>query len=775
MSEFNWKSVVEQIKNGESVDESVSNRALVALSERTEWLKARIEQLDTTSGRVSLSSVPIDPTVSGGDWVYHDPVDDVYKGAVAGLEWDDSLKTYVPTTSSLVCGLVVDKISPVLAVILVLGAGVNLPGEPDIANMDSLMQEGESFTPGRCFLSSTSRGKMTRFPSGAPLIPLGIFDTENSTIRPDIRDAFDSHYHRRFELHAMPAGSNNLLETGWGEDGSIGWVDHYHLTGEDSSVIALAHRRNATKLPMYGQRRIDLSKDAGTGKLKVTLHTDVDPDDPTSVDTSAASKVLEWPAYGEEVVVDWPSDGIETDLVFAFIRRDWSNAARYDNPLSVDVAGLPTSDTGGTWKVNLPTDFKGWANANPFRDDTPSTARLRYVTEGHHDLFESFPPVPAEGAILYKDGATAVVNTDYRFSHFDLFWIDNSEEGDASSGYPWPWDFSRSATYTGSKHLHLAFVQNPLGPTETVVKCLKSVSSLLEITGMGGDQVSSTGALQIALKLALAIKDGDPVVSETSLTAIDGESRFIVGNSVAELVAGPNTKLVKINKDESEDTVGPFIGKVRVEAVLPTMQGESVGIALFNAKESEKNGVIYTEFLRPTVAKTAMAARIKIPNFDRGTNNIRFRLHGRFMGEVTSSGATQGIFKVDYRIIREGVNVSSGLTTPVRTEGWQVDFPDAYVPFTILSNELPVYGPSGSETFRKQPAEVEDPGFGEYNLFADDLLEPNDIVSVRIERLANSSPFQVGDAGSLSANTLGADNYQGNIGLVGLRWVIDLT
>ena len=778
MSEFNWRAVIEQIKNGESVDEVITNRALVALAERTDWLKSRIEQLDTTSGKLTLSSAEIDSTVSGGDWVYYDPVDDIYKQALAGLEWDTTLQTYLPTKSSMAVGIVVDKISPTNAVILIVGEGVNLSTEPDIASVQDLMQNGETFTPGRCFLSNTTPGKMTRFPAGAPLIPLGIFDTESSTIRPDVRDAFDSHYHRRFELFARPAGSLGSLGTGLlpiadgaGGAGEVAIPSHYYTVADDSSRIGLAHRRNTTKVPDSGQRRVDIAKGAA-GKLVITVHKDVDPLDPEAVDPDAVSKTIDHPSYGDEIAIDWPEDGVETDLIIAFIRADVLDATRHDNGLTADLdGGLPATETDGVWKLNLPTDYKGWTNANPFLDEVPVDARLRYLSEGHYDLFESFPPIPVEGAILYKNGAVAVEGADYRFSYFDLFWLDNTFTDSAADKDVLPFYlYDYSAGDIGEVDFQLTFVQNPIGPTETVVKSFKSVSDLLEITQLGGEQKASTGALQIALKLALAIKDAKPIAAETVLAQIDEESRFILGTSVAELVAGSNTKLVKLESDGSENEAGPFVGKVRVEAVLPTLQGETTGIALFNAKESEKNGVVYTEFLPPAEAKTAVAARIKVPNIEINPGlHARLRLYALFLGEAAPGGASQAVLKVDYRIAKAGTNINTGLASALRTEAWSVPIPGGYTPFEILANELPVYGPSGSETFEKEPAS------SVYNLYADNLIQPNDIISVKVERVANTVPFQVGDAGSLSANAIGPDDYSGNIGLVGLRWTIDLT
>lgn len=767
MSAFNWRAIIEKIQNGEPVEQAVANRALVALADRTDWLKNRIEGLDTTSGRLTLSSVSISSEVSGGDWVYYDRVDDNYKRAIASLTFNEELNTYLPDESSMVAGLVVDKISASLAVVLIIGEGVDLPGEPDIATMQDLIQDGETFAPGRHFLSNVTPGKMTRFPSGGPLIPLGVFSEESSTIQVSVRDVFDSHFHRRFELHAEPAASQNFDQTGWSDDGMIAWVEHYYLSGQHS-VIALAHRRDQTQAPNTAVQRVDFQKDGTTGDLEIIVHQDVDYDDPTSLDSNYVVKVVPWPEYGEEIAINWPDDGIETDLVIAFIRRDWNNASRYNNTLAVDIAGLGVSDTSGTWKVFLPKDYSGWANANPFRGEVPADARLRYCTEGHLDLFAAFPPVPVEGAIVYKDGLQAVDGTDYTFNYWDLFWEAVADNGDDTSEFPWPWDFDRTSTYTGSKNVQITFSENPLGPTESVVKCLASASELLEITQLGGSQKASTGKLQLALKLALAIKDADPILADTVLASIDEESRFVLGTSVAELVAGPNVKLVKLDKNGNEDLIGPFTGKVRVEAVLPDLQGESVGVALFNAKESEKNGIIFTEFLPPASAKTAMAARIKIPNFDRGSNHIRLRLFSKFLGTAASVSATNGIFRVEYRIVRPGINISTDLAAAARVEGWKVPIEAGYTAFELLDEELPVYGPSGSETFEKEPAS------SVYNLFADDQLEPNDIVSVKIERMDNGTPFSVGDTGSLSANTLGGDDYDGNIGIVGLRWTIEL-
>lgn len=763
---FNWRAVIQQIANGEPVDQATANRAVVALAERTDWLKGQIENLSQTSGRLVQSNAPLHTSVAAGDWVYFDESEAVFKAALAKLDYSEDMATFTPAKESFVAGIVTQKISANSGTVLISCGSVNLLDEPGISDLADLLDSGD-FVPGTYYLSRITPGKMTKNPTGAPLVPLGQFGDSGCTVRPFLKEVFESHLHHRFDLFNQPAASQGFGSSGWTSRDDGGAEDQAfvnYATEVGHEHLQLSIRRDATKAPSSTQYRVDIRFEGGSTFL-MKLYAAPDYGDPADRTSLVATTSISIPDYGEEVRAVFPEDDIETDLIFSIIRIDRENANRYDNALSVDIAADVVAEENG-WTVYLPNDYRGWTNAND-QLPIPTGALFRYVTEGHGDLFAAFPPVPAEGANLIVEGALATHGVDWEIDGLDLYWLKDRDTGDGDSTMPWAFNFdatgSPSRPTPAEAYQTLAFTTNPLGPVESIVRSLRSKSNLLQITRLGGSQSASTGQLQIDLALGLAISGLDPIDATTALADIlDDGNLFRLSHNVSQLVAGPNTRLARVMPDGSTSLIGPFVGKVRVEAVLPDFQGGAVNMTLFNAKESQKNGVTYVEFLPPDDAATAAVARIVVPNFDIGDNQLRLKLIGQWLGETAQSGSDAfGIFKAEFRIVRPGVNVSSALASPTRVEAWKIDFADGYAAFAVLGDELP-----GAV---KQPASSEN-----YNLFADDQILPNDQIFVRISREANDPVFSVGNSGGLVVNTYDPDNYTGSIGLVGLRWTLTL-
>lgn len=746
-----WTPVIQVVADGEPVDSATTNRSIRALVDRTEWLRSRLEEQDTSSGFLTHSGASLGASVAVGDWVWFDDSAESYLPALAGIEFNPDTGAPSPSRESFVVGLVIAKQGPTTGTVLLRCGAVDLIARSSIPGFASMTEDG-SFQPGPHYLSGTVPGKMTRNPTGAPLVPLGWFGDGFAVVDPSRKEIFEGHLHHRYGLHSKPASTFGLSGTGWGSrsDGSNDRAFVDHALGSTPETIQLSIRRNPVQAPSTTPMTHVVEVIAG-GALEIRSY--LAHGGPGDVSSPAGTATVPVPAYGE-----WIAVGPDGSLEIAFVRIDRENSGRYGNPLATDLT------EGYSWAVHVPSDFRGWTNVNDI-DPCPTGARFRYVVEGHHDLFAAFPPVPDEGLALVWEGSSVPRGTLWDTMGTDLFWLGDLDAGGPGSTMPWPSDYDAATGPVPTQEASqvLSFTTNPLGPVESIVRSLRPGSGLVRIRRLGGTDAASTGQLEIDVDLGMAVDDLPASDSPTALSGIVPESgKLRTANSVARLVAGPNIRLSRILPDGSTSYSGPFVGRVRVEALMPDIQEGSASLTLFNAKQSERNGVVYAEFLPPATVDTALVARIPIPVFDPGGLGIGLTVAGMWMGEMAQSGIdAQAVFRAEYRVARPGTNLASGLAAPSRTEAWVVPFLNGYVPWGILADEYP--GAS------KEPASA-----GNLNI-PPGLVQPGDQVFVRISRETNSTPFQVGDHGLTSANSVGTDSYGGSVGLVAVRWRLDLS
>lgn len=762
MSTTPWKSTVPRVEDGQPVNQDTANLSIDALASRTDWLKSRLELMDLSSGKLSISGATLDPSVLSSDWVYLDPETGTHKKAVAEL--DNSNLDFMPTpaSSARVVGLVVQKFGPAVGTILMIGSGsggvmetpalpdfFNLLDADDLASMDQLGLT--AFIPGDYYLSATTPGKMTREPKGAPVVFLGTFSEEGYLIKPWTRQFLDGHIHQRFSLHHRPASRTATSLTTVGFDSITdgvdlhGFVSYAPVDGSAYKKIQLSIKRDTTQTENKSPRRVAILHNDGV--LDVSLYSI----DAVGDETLVGTKTIDIPSYGEWVAVNWPAYDIETDILFSIIRVD-SEGTRYSNTAAVDIGSLTPDGSG--WEISSPGCFRGWTNVDPLiQMEYPNGAQFRYIVEGQSDLYAMMPIIPTEDPTLMVGGVFQVPETSWLYSGNEIFWLT-----DMVGDWDIPWSENHapgeSPEYpTDEGGTVLSFSTSPHGMSDPVVRNLTSKSKILTVKRLGSDAAAATGPLELGLDLKFA-KD---LVSASDLTKCladispDGES-FVVGSKVSELVAGTNITLRNVATNGDLSSSDQYTGKVRIDAVMPNLRGASPSFSLFNAKETERNGIPYLEFLPPASAATAAVARIPIPIFDSGGDDLNLTLAFQWIGSAAGGNAARtAITKLEVRVVRPGLNISTTLATPGITIAHAVEFGTTYSAFEVGTEvEVPVALPPGS-------------------------IEPGDQVFVRISREINSGPeFQVGLPGDTEANGLGADDYAGRIGLISLKWEIQL-
>jgi hypothetical protein len=203
---------VDGYKNEEDVEEDILNRPILALKERTEFLRERLENL---AGQQAFESVRLtdvelntDEPPALYDFVFVENGNTFAKALAASSQ--DFLTPYqMAEDSAFAVGIITD-ISGAGKGTVVLYGKLDIPSSIDI---NDLVESGESFRSGPYYLSTTEKGKITATPKG-PAVYLGfiindITDTSTSAtimLAPQYKDLWQAHSHFKFVLSDNVAG-----------------------------------------------------------------------------------------------------------------------------------------------------------------------------------------------------------------------------------------------------------------------------------------------------------------------------------------------------------------------------------------------------------------------------------------------------------------------------------------------------------------------------------------------------------------------------------------
>lgn len=204
---------VDRFNNKDPLNADVLNTPVDQLASRTDYLKRKLSETLVLGESLILKDVDLvaekNQTFSLGDVVYRG--DNGFYKAQAKMSLCDNFKA---ADSAFATGVLVE-IHPggEQGDVLIYG---KLEGD-NYSSLDvsKMLQQGETFRPGRYYVSAIEAGKITAAPNG-PLIYIGsFFDNANSGtgiagyINPQFLDLGTSHVHRAYSLVARPAGEIN--------------------------------------------------------------------------------------------------------------------------------------------------------------------------------------------------------------------------------------------------------------------------------------------------------------------------------------------------------------------------------------------------------------------------------------------------------------------------------------------------------------------------------------------------------------------------------------
>jgi hypothetical protein len=203
----------------DELEEQDMNRPINALTQRTEWLKNRLEIVAGTRPfeSVRLSDVGLSTTNVPivNDFVYLEPDTGFLAPAIAEAI-PSAIEAYASASNaSYAVGILVATGTA--------GTGTAVTyGYLDLSTtlLSGLIEPGEVFRDGPYYLSTAHPGKMTAVARG-PAIYLGYFleDKNNpgygnfAILAPQVRDIWQAHLHYNFPLSAQPAGDNEPTGT----------------------------------------------------------------------------------------------------------------------------------------------------------------------------------------------------------------------------------------------------------------------------------------------------------------------------------------------------------------------------------------------------------------------------------------------------------------------------------------------------------------------------------------------------------------------------------
>lgn len=738
-----WKSLVRRISNGAPVDESVSNRPIDDLADRTEWLRRRVEAISKDSGRLMMNGVPVDPASQIGHWMFYDPGTDSYRPALARME-TTGISMPRPAASALVSGILVDKTGPSEGSILMAGeASVGDGGVVQVPSMAYLVEEGEEFEPGEHFLSASQPGRMTRFPAGAPAVRLGAFSETRMQVMVSARTLHDGHVHHRFALDNAPSSRKwDLVDDGESpavvEEGFVDYADDPAHRGKIQIGVSVT-----PGMVWDGVRRRIRIRKSGSAMVVESSRLSW-----LGTETPESSVPVQVPAYGARLdLVAGEGEARKTGVSVSFVRPGFriEGPSAYGNSLADDFSTEVPDGTG--WVVDLPDHLSGWTNCCEHVESwVPPGSVLRYVSEGQADLASILPTSPLGSGILTVSGTDAAGSWDR--SAGELFWTDgNAKSG--TWGLPWDEAYDPDDPSTFSRaFLHVQ--SSPHGDSDPVVRSLHSGSPMFRLRAHGTEKDASTGALVIDFDYRPALDEDEEPSPEGCLSGISKDGRSLLGGTrISKITPGPNILVRKVMPDGELSGSGTHSGHVRIDLASVEAEGAAPSFSLFNAKESERNGISYIEFLPPSQAATAAVARIPVPSSLQVPDGQSLAMEARTQWMGTSSGggsAYLAVMRTEIRVVRPGVNLASSMSSPSEVMASGIEISDDYPAFRVM--------PDISVSTGMPP----------------ESIAPGDQVFLRFSREANSPPFQVGPAASLEDNSVDPDDYPGRVALVSTRW-----
>jgi hypothetical protein len=209
-----WNANINFIQNGERVDANVSGRPDRSLSDRTEYLKQRIDALDNGQALFAFD-VAVAADVVVGNAVYWNVTSQRFEKALAAVTQDEA-GLIINSPAAEVIGIVHSKTSSTVASLVLAGK----------VTMDISLAASATVSAGRYYLSGVEAGKLVN-QSSSISVPV-LYHDGNSTVYvlPQSKRLFDNHNHYKIELNTDAAGTVNTPGPG----------ESYEITNPDDSL-----------------------------------------------------------------------------------------------------------------------------------------------------------------------------------------------------------------------------------------------------------------------------------------------------------------------------------------------------------------------------------------------------------------------------------------------------------------------------------------------------------------------------------------------------------
>ena len=236
-----WNANINFIQDGERVDANVSGRPDRSLSDRTSYLKDRIDAIDNGQALFAFD-VAVEASILVGQAVYWNASSQKFDKALASVVIDAE-GSLVNSPESEVVGVVFSKTSSTVATLLISGKA-----KLDISNAIAV-----ALQPGRYFLSANTAGQLERQSEGAS-IPV-LYSDGNGEVyaQPQYKNIAENHCHFKFDLYTSAAGVHNIPAPGsrhviTNPDASEpGWLPASHASFQDLAPRGAAFGYNLSQ------------------------------------------------------------------------------------------------------------------------------------------------------------------------------------------------------------------------------------------------------------------------------------------------------------------------------------------------------------------------------------------------------------------------------------------------------------------------------------------------------------------------------------------------
>ena len=377
--------------NEEELDENVLNRPILALKERTEFLRQSLENI---AGQQAFESVRItevdldtvDPPALY-DFLFFEQ-GDKYSKAIAASSQDFLTPYQMAENSAFAVGILTD-ISASGKGTVVLAGKLSIPSS---VSLTELLEPDEVFRPGPYYLSTAHKGKATATPKG-PAVYLGfimdgVTDTSSSgtiLLSPQYKDLWNAHSHFKFVLEPNVAGRHVRTGTDPADD-SHGISSFQSDTPGDLGCFILGNYTNdeSGAAPTYtlileGTDFSDLvlkwstndgSDDGFPGQTDPQYGTN------TGVRVTSFYRPVEFGSFGMKFALHQDLDPLNM-------------------PVGSNSVSIPGAAAERTWTLELPTAAKGWIPNEVSGEATSTDGDLPFIlfSYNYDNAAESTNPI----------------------------------------------------------------------------------------------------------------------------------------------------------------------------------------------------------------------------------------------------------------------------------------------------------------------------------------------------------------------------------------------